>query len=274
VGVAAAPDLGDPDVDELVDALRARLAEPGLAARNELRAHRIDVARGHRASKSADALAIRVGIQRTRLTLVSVARRRCGELGEDLRAEAAELARGAALRMQAGVRDTATDFVAAIDQTIGRAVDDLAGALGLTPPDRPAPPSPRLPALRPSARRLESRLMMVLGGGFGLGVALTLSRLTSQLGDGSEAVGLLAGGVAGLLLTIWVVGIRGVLHDRALMDRWVGDVASTLRSCADEMIARRLLEAEIAFTAELADRASWPKRRVGKSSLGTIARMD
>ena len=98
--------------------------------------------------------------------------------------------------------------------------------------------------------------MMVLGGGFGLGVALTLSRLTSQLGDGFEAVGLLAGGVAGLLLTIWVVGIRGVLHDRALMDRWVGEVASTLRSCAEEMIARRLLEAEIAFTAELADRAS------------------
>ena len=38
--------------------------------------------------------------------------------------------------MQAGVRDTATDFVAAIDETIGRAVDDVAGALGLTPPDR------------------------------------------------------------------------------------------------------------------------------------------
>ena len=116
--------------------------------------------------------------------------------------------------------------------------------------------------------------MMVLGGGFGLGVALTLSRLTSQLGDGSEAIGLLAGGAAGLVLTIWVVGIRGVLHDRALMDRWVGEVASTLRGCAEEMIARRLLEAEIAFTAELADRASGPKNRIGKSGLGTIARTD
>jgi hypothetical protein len=216
-----------------------------------------------------------VGIARTRLTLVYFARRRCGELSEELRAEAADLARGAAARMQARVRGTATDFVAAIDETVGRAVEDVAGALGLTPPDRPAaPPSPRLPALRPSARRLESRLMMVLGAGFGLGVALTLSRLTSQLGDGFDAIGLLAGGVAGLLLTTWVVGIRGVLHDRALMDRWVGEVASTLRSCAEEMIARRLLEAEIAFTAELADRGSKPKNRIGKSDLGRITRSD
>jgi hypothetical protein len=122
-----------------------------------------------------------------RLTLVYFARRRCAGLGEELRAQAAELARGAAGRMQDGVRAAATDFVAEIDETIGRAVDDVAGGLGATPPGRPAaPPSPRLPALRPSARRLESRLMMVLGGGFGLGVALTLSRLTSQLGDGSK----------------------------------------------------------------------------------------
>jgi hypothetical protein len=260
VGVAAAPDLGDPDVDELVDTLRAGLAAPALAARNHRRAHRTEIVGGHRPSRSADALAVRVGIQRARLTLVYFARRRCAGLGEELRAEAAELARGAAVRMQAGVRDAATDFVAEIDEAIDRAVDDVAGVLGLTPPGRPAgEPSPRLPALRPSARRLEARLMMVLGGGFGLGVALTLSRLTSQLGDGSEAVGLLAGGVTGLLLTIWVVGIRGVLHDRALMDRWVGEVAGTLRSCAEEMIAHRLLEAEIAFAGELAARASGPK---------------
>jgi hypothetical protein len=259
VGVAAAPDLGDPDVDELVDTLRAGLAAPDLAARNHRRVHRTEIVGGHRSSRSADALAVRVGIQRARLALVYFARRRCAGLGEELRAEAAELARGAAVRMQAGVRGAATDFVAEIDEAIDRAVDDVAGVLGLTPPGRPAgPPSPRLPALRPSARRLEARLMMVLGGGFGLGVALTLSRLTSQLGDGSEAVGLLAGGVTGLLLTIWVVGIRGVLHDRALMDRWVGEVAGTLRSCAEEMIAHRLLEAEIAFAGELAARGSGP----------------
>jgi hypothetical protein len=64
VGVAAAPDLGEPDVDLLVDTLRAGLAEPDLAVRNALRARRTEPIRGHRPSKSADVLAIRVGIAR------------------------------------------------------------------------------------------------------------------------------------------------------------------------------------------------------------------
>jgi hypothetical protein len=38
------------------------------------------------------------------------------------------------------------------------------------------------------------------------------------------------------------------------MDRWVGEVTSTLRTCAEETVARRLLDTEIAFTSELAAR--------------------
>ncbi|MDT5198420.1 MAG: hypothetical protein QOH20_5174 [Mycobacterium sp.] len=252
VGVAAAPDLGEPDVDELVDTLRACLARPDLNQRNRLRA---SVFRGHRSSRSADALAVRGGIQKARLTLVYFVRRRCAAIGADLRAEAVELPRGATARFADRVRDAVADFDAELDAAIGRSVDGVAGALALTPPPpSAAPPSHGLPLPRPSSRRLETRLMLVLGGGFGLGVALTLSRLTVQLGPGSDLIGLLVGGVVGLLLTIWVVGIRGVLHDRALMDRWVGEVTSTLRTCAEETVARRLLDTEIAFTSELAAR--------------------
>lgn len=256
VGVAAAPDLGEPDVDELVDTLRACLARPDLNQRNRLRA---SVFRGHRSSRSADALAVRGGIQKARLTLVYFVRRRCAAIGADLRAEAVELPRGATARFADRVRDAVADFDAELDLAIDEAIDatirQVAGALALTPPPpSDAPPSPRLPLPRPSSRRLETRLMLVLGGGFGLGVALTLSRLTVQLGPGSDLIGLLVGGVVGLLLTIWVVGIRGVLHDRALMDRWVGEVTSTLRTCAEETVARRLLDTEIAFTSELAAR--------------------
>ncbi|MDT5127509.1 MAG: hypothetical protein QOH54_3153 [Mycobacterium sp.] len=256
VGVAAAPDLGEPDVDELVDTLRACLARPDLNQRNRLRA---SVFRGHRSSRSADALAVRGGIQKARLTLVYFVRRRCAAIGADLRAEAVELPRGATARFADRVRDAVADFDAELDLAIDEAIDatirQVAGALALTPPPpSDAPPSPRLPLPRPSSRRLETRLMLVLGGGFGLGVALTLSRLTVQLGPGSDLIGLLVGGVVGLLLTIWVVGIRGVLHDRALMDRWVGEVTSTLRTCAEETVARRLLDTEIAFTNELAAR--------------------
>jgi hypothetical protein len=254
LGVAAAPDLGDPDVDELVDTLRARLAEPDLAARNRMRAQRAEQVRGRRSPRSPDALAMRGGIQRARVMLVYFVRRRCARICADLRAEAAELPRGATTRMQDGVREAVADFVAEVDAAIGRAVADVAGPLALTPPGQAPPPPQQLPLPRPSSRRLETRLMMVLGGGFGLGVALTLSRLMSQLGPGSDVVGLLVGGVVGLFLATWVVGIRGVLHDRALMDRWVGDVGAALRSGAEEMVARRLLEAEITFTDELAGR--------------------
>jgi hypothetical protein len=282
VGVAAAPDLGEPDVDELVETLRARLAQPDLNQRNRLRANAFEASlsrsrraaqvRGHRSSRSADALAVRGGIQRARLTLLYSVRRRCAEIGADLRAEAAELPHGATARFGEGVRDAVADFAVELDEEIGRAVDDVASSLGLTPPGQSVapPPPPRLPLPRPSSRRLETRLMVVLGGGFGLGVALTLGRLTIQLGPGSDLIGLLVGGVVGLLLTIWVVGIRGVLHDRALMDRWVGEVTATLRTHAEETVARRLLDTEIAFSRELAARDAERRDPIGKSTVGTV----
>jgi hypothetical protein len=228
VGVAAAPDLGEPDVDYLVRALLACLAQPDR------------LPRARQPSRSVEALAARNSIQRARLTLLYFVRRRCAEIGADLRAEAAELPRGGTARFGDGVREAAIRFHAEVDEAIYEAI-------GLRSPRDSARLPPALPLPPPSSRRLETRLTLVLGGGFGLGVALTLGRLTTALGTGSDLIGLLVGGVAGLLLTIWVVGIRGVLHDRALMERWVGEVIFAVRSGAEEAVARRLLDAEIAF---------------------------
>jgi len=47
---------------------------------------------------------------------------------------------------------------------------------------------------------------------------------------GLTIAGLIAGGLVGLLLTVWVVGIRALLRDRAVLDRWVADVTAALRS--------------------------------------------
>ena len=58
----------------------------------------------------------------------------------------------------------------------------------------------------------------------------------------------------GLVLTVWVVGIRGLLHDRAVLDRWVTDVTTALRSTVEERVATRVLTAETALTSELAAR--------------------
>jgi hypothetical protein len=94
--------------------------------------------------------------------------------------------------------------------------------------------------------------MMVLGAGFGLGVALGVSRLFAGLAPGLTIVGLVAGGVIGLLLTVWVVGVRGVLSDRAVLDRWINELTAALQSMLEERVATRVLAAEAALTAEVA----------------------
>ncbi len=96
--------------------------------------------------------------------------------------------------------------------------------------------------------------MMVLGAGFGLGVALGVSRLFAGLAPGLTIAGLVAGGVIGLLLTVWVVGMRGLLSDRAVLDRWIGEVTSALQSTVEERVATRVLAAEAALTADVARR--------------------
>jgi hypothetical protein len=53
---------------------------------------------------------------------------------------------------------------------------------------------------------------------------------------------------------VWVAGIRGLLHDRAVLDRWITDVTATLRSAVEERVAARVLAAETALTSDLAAR--------------------
>jgi hypothetical protein len=100
--------------------------------------------------------------------------------------------------------------------------------------------------------------MMVFGAVFGLGVALTLSRvvsgLLSRLQPGLNPP-IVAAGIAvcvalGLAMTVWVVNIRSLLSDRAVLDRWVGDVTSSLRSVLEQMVASRILLAESILSTE------------------------
>ena len=98
--------------------------------------------------------------------------------------------------------------------------------------------------------------MTVLGVGFGLGIALASSRLLAGLAPGLAVAGMAAGAVAGLALVVWVVRVRGLLHDRALLDRWVTEVASTLRWHGEATVAERLLFAE----------SEWAKARLPESS--------
>ena len=96
--------------------------------------------------------------------------------------------------------------------------------------------------------------MLVLGAGFGLGVAVAVSRLLAGAAPRLAVAGLLVGAVVGLLLAVWVVGTRALLHDRAVLDRWVGEITTTLRSAVEQLVATRVLAAETALTTELAAR--------------------
>ncbi|MGH3584115.1 MAG: hypothetical protein ACRDUB_21180, partial [Mycobacterium sp.] len=158
-------------------------------------------------------------------------------------------------RLESYVHRRSADVVREVDDGITEHLVDVATELGLSAPAVPPPdpiPDPGRPGLR--SRTLETRLMMVLGAGFGLGAAFAVSRLFAGLAPGLAAVGVLVGAVAGLLLSWWVVGIRSVLHDRAVVDRWITEATARLREATEQRVASRVLVAEVQFTGENAAR--------------------
>jgi hypothetical protein len=285
VGAAAAPELAEPNIDELVELLQGRLADPALKRRNRLRSwesrlqtvigrHQADGAgadrkarvaalrerrdetlRQRRLTKSERTIALRSQIQQARVQLAYFARNRCTSVRAELQEDASSMTRRRVRGFEPYVRGRANEVVEEVDQGVTQHLAGVAAELSLTAPAaRPTPQPPDLPAPPLKSRRLETRLMMLLGAGFGLGVALTLTRLLADLAPGLTAAGLAVGFLVGLLVTVWVVGTRGLLHDRAVLDRWVADVTTTLRSMVEELVATRVLAAETALTAELAAR--------------------
>ncbi|MGX9789153.1 hypothetical protein [Mycobacterium sp. MMS18-G62] len=285
VGAAAAPDLGERRLDELVGVLRQRLADPDVKRRNRLRAwearlqaviarheadaagsdrqarvaalrkNREDLLRGRRLTKTERTVALRSQIQQARVQLTFFARNRATSVRAELVEDVSNLSRRRLGEFEPYVRKRVDEVVAEVDEGVTEHLGDVATELGLPKPHVPPPPeTPEVASPPLRSRRLETQLMMVLGAGFGLGVALAVTRLFAGLAPGLTVAGMVAGGLVGLLLTVWVVGIRGLLHDRAVLDRWVTDVTTTLRSAGEERVATRVLDAETALTSELAVR--------------------
>ncbi len=285
VGVAAAPDLGETNVDELVELLRSRLDDVDVKRRNRLRAwesrvqtvisrhdkdgagadrqarvtalreRRDAVLRERRVAKSERAIALRSQIQQARVQLAYFARNRCTSVRSELQEDGSSMTSRRLSDFETYVGTRVGDVVGEVEAGITQHLSDVATELDLTAPEPPPPPSPpAVPEPPLKSRRLETRLMMVLGAGFGLGVALGVSRLFAGIAPGLTIAGLVAGGVIGLLLTVWVVGMRGLLSDRAVLDRWINEVTGTLQSTLEERVATRVLAAEAALTADVARR--------------------
>lgn len=279
VGVAAAPESGAARVDELVTMLARRLADPGTAQRNRLRVRaaqaqqararhdavaaekvrhaaawrrRRDVLRRDaRLARAQRGVAVRGRLQQARVELLALTRTRCAALRTELQEEIGDLRRREVGGFEDRVRARAGEVSAGVGEQLAARLEEIASGFGLPcPSPEPAAP-PHLTGPPRHTRRLETWLMTVLGAGFGLGVALGVSRLLSGLGPGRGALGMIAGGVVGLLVTAGVVGIRGLLHERAVLDRWVVEVTAALRGAVEQTVATRLLAAETALAQHL-----------------------
>ncbi|MCV7424594.1 hypothetical protein H7K45_29045 [Mycobacterium yunnanensis] len=241
VGVAAAPGLGAVLVDDLVELLVERLGRTSLPA-NATR----------RATVRPDPAEVRRVLQRRRLRLLRVVRDRSAAWRADARATAAELGSGAVADFEAMVATAALEFHTWVLEEVDREITAAAIEVGAAAPQPGVPTAgpPDTSRTATSSRRLEGRLAAVLGVGFGLGVALASSRLLAGMLPGWSAGGWAAGTAAGLALVVWVVRARGLLHERAALDRWVVEVAATLRWHGEATVAERLLAAESRWAAQ------------------------
>ncbi|ORB00174.1 hypothetical protein BST33_12170 [Mycolicibacter minnesotensis] len=288
VGAAAAPQRGVPHVDDVVGELVDQLEGGDSDRRNRLRswefqlrtdADRVDhdarahgrrtrvmqlqeqrdeVVRQRRMSKSERAIALRSRIAQARVQLSHFARKRCSSVRSELAEDAAGMSRRRFAEFETYVHDRLGAVVAEVDQGVTDHLADVAQELGLSidPGAGQAAPSPQLDIGRPplASRRLETQLMAVLGVGFGLGVALTLSRIFAHLAPELAAIGVAGCAGVGVAATVWVVRIRGLLRDRVVLDRWVGEATNGVRLVAQERVGLRVVAAESALTAELAGR--------------------
>ena len=285
VGVAAAPDVGEPQLDDLVDLLVSRLDAADIGYRNRLRTwetrlesvigryeadgsgadrqarvealreRRREMARARRLARTQRSIALRSQLQQARVQLGYFARNRCNSVRTELQEDAAGVGRRRIPAFEQYARRRAAEVVADVDEGVTAHLRGVAAELELSePPGAAAAAVPELPPPPLQSRSTETRLMLVLAGGFGLAVAVAVSRLMAGAAPGLAVAGLVVGAVVGLLLTVWVVGTRGLLNDRAVLDRWVGEVSTGLRSAVEELVATRVLAAESVLTAEQAAR--------------------
>jgi hypothetical protein len=301
VGVAAAPESGEPRIDDLVAAVTDKLADKDLPRRNRLRAwnsrlqtiagrydrdadgagrrarvevlreQRSAILRQRRLSKTERTIALRSQTQQARVQLSYFARNRCTSVRSELQEDVASLTRAKLPEFESYAGRRLNEVVTEVDDGTTTHLADVAEGMGLTA-DPPAPaslPTIDLPAPQLKSRKLETRLMMLVGAGFGLGVALTLSRLLADLTPGLTLAGAVACAAIGLALTVWVVSTRGLLRDRALLDRWVGEATAQLQSAVEQLVATRVLAMESSLTAALGEQDEGESARVA-AQVGVI----
>jgi hypothetical protein len=282
VGAAAAPAVGEPQLDELVQLLSQRLGDAETHRRNQLRTlqtrlqtsmaryqsegagqdreARVEALRylredvwDRRDVARAEHLAALNG--RIRLAygqLTEYAGQRCGSVRTELHEDVSTITRRRMRRFEPYVRRRADEVVDEVNEGITDHLADVANELGLSPP--PAGPPPLVddvPAPVLPSRRLWTGLFMLLGALLGASVAVS----TSWLIAGPARVVVIAAGIAGALVGLLVVTvvlwIRRRRRDRVILHAWVARVTETLLPPLEELVGHRVRAADGAFSREL-----------------------
>ena len=291
---APAPRLGEPILDDLVEVVKRALRAPD-SARRSLRVSefrlRAEIARvnaeaagagrrsqmadlrerreellGQRLLHGAEAgIALRSRIRQARLTLMFSARSRCAAARAELGEKVADTRWRQCAEVKECVRRRCLGILTDLDDHITAQVHAAATDLGLAVPPAPPPDTMvRFSDPRAKSGRLDIQLLAVLGTGFGLGVALLVSRLFAGLAPKATVAGLVAGGVVGLAMTVWVVRSRSLLQRRAVLDRWLDEMISAVRDRAEERVASRMLAAETVLSSAYLARADARRRATGR----------
>ncbi len=236
VGAAAAPNLGERRIGELVAAVRVRLSDPAKMLPGRTIGPQ---------SAPPSVLPVRGRTQQARVQLGALIRRRSAELRGELTDAGGALTRHRRADFPGIVHLRLERAAADVDDAVTEHLAAIAAELGL--PDEAGPPSidPPLPAGPAAAPgTLESRLTVLLGAGFGFGVAVTFGRFVADLVPDHAAVGALPGLAVGAGLTGWVVSARRLLAERVVMQRWAATAVDAWRVAVEEAVALRIVAAE------------------------------
>lgn len=262
VGVAADPDIGEPRIDDLVDAVRnCRIPGAALPAGRPPPHQRLGL--------RVEVITRRAELAQARLRLGGAIRAGCVELRNELQRQTGRLNRRGLRDFGEQVLLRVAAAVAEWDQASNAEFDAIMRGSGVTEAAHPAEPLPRIAARPPEAADpTEVRLNLLIGAVFGVGTALTVSRLLSGLVQGWASA---AGAAVGLVLTLWVVASRRLLSERAAMSRWMADLVGGARQTLEERVASQALAAEVAMGLAAADSQIRPVRGQTSRARGDTA---
>ena len=284
VGAAAAPDGGEPNVDELVETLRQHLADSALARRNRLRAWEIRlIAATRRCEEEANGAsrdarmaelreqrdaAVRQGeldeserstglqgrIQQVQAQLANFGDSRCTSVSDELKEDVSSTRRLRRRKFEAHVRKRVDEVVAEVNAGVTKDLGDVATEFGLTPPANPAPPpSPEVTAPPRTSRTLQTMLIGLLGVLLGAGLAVAVCLLVVKPPMVYTAGAAAAGGLVGLAIALWVARMGRSRRQREMLDRWVDDIITELREAVERLVPARVPPAGEALASELTE---------------------